>query len=45
MRFFKFILAPMPHFNFMPTGGVSLTNAGDWLREGACAVEHWFCFA
>jgi 2-dehydro-3-deoxyphosphogluconate aldolase/(4S)-4-hydroxy-2-oxoglutarate aldolase len=22
----------------MPTGGVSLTNAGDWLKAGACAV-------
>lgn len=38
MPFFKAILAPMPHLKLMPTGGVSLTNAGDWLRTGACAV-------
>ncbi len=28
----------MPHLNLMPTGGVSLTNAGDWIKAGACAV-------
>jgi 2-dehydro-3-deoxyphosphogluconate aldolase/(4S)-4-hydroxy-2-oxoglutarate aldolase len=22
----------------MPSGGVTLTNAGDWLKVGACAV-------
>lgn len=38
MEFFKAILAPMPHLNLMPTGGVSLTNAGEWLKAGACAV-------
>jgi len=38
MPFFKAILAPMPHLKLMPTGGVSLTNAGDWLKSGACAV-------
>jgi len=38
MPFFKAILAPMPHLKLMPTGGVSLTNAGDWLKAGACAV-------
>jgi 2-dehydro-3-deoxyphosphogluconate aldolase/(4S)-4-hydroxy-2-oxoglutarate aldolase len=38
MPFFKAILAPMPHLKLMPTGGVSLTNAGDWLKVGACAV-------
>ena len=38
MGFFKGILAPMPHLKLMPTGGVSLTNAGDWLKSGACAV-------
>jgi len=36
--FFKAVLAPMPHLKLMPTGGVSLTNAGDWLKAGACAV-------
>ncbi len=38
MAFFKGVLAPMPHLKLMPTGGVSLTNAGDWLEAGACAV-------
>ena len=38
MAFFKGVLAPMPHLKMMPTGGVTLTNGGDWLRAGACAV-------
>ncbi len=38
MAFFKAVKAPMPHVNLMPTGGVSLTNAGDWIKAGACAV-------
>ena len=38
MTFFKSVLAPMPHLKLMPTGGVTLTNAGDWLKAGACAV-------
>jgi len=38
MEFFKAILAPMPHLKLMPTGGVTLTNAGDWLKAGACAI-------
>jgi len=38
MAFFKGVLAPMPHLKMMPTGGVSLTNASDWIRAGAVAV-------
>jgi len=38
MEFFKAILTPMPHLKLMPTGGVSLLNAGNWLNAGACAV-------
>jgi len=38
MSFFKSILAPMPHLKLMPTGGVTLTNACDWIKAGACAV-------
>ena len=38
IAFFKAILAPLPHLKLMPTGGVSLTNAGDWIKAGACAV-------
>jgi 2-dehydro-3-deoxyphosphogluconate aldolase/(4S)-4-hydroxy-2-oxoglutarate aldolase len=38
MAFFKSILAPMPHLKLMPTGGVTLTNVGDWIKAGACAI-------
>lgn len=38
MKFFKAVRAPMPELKLMPTGGVSLTNAGEWLASGACAV-------
>jgi 2-dehydro-3-deoxyphosphogluconate aldolase/(4S)-4-hydroxy-2-oxoglutarate aldolase len=38
MSFIKGMKAPMPHLKVMPTGGVSLTNAGEWLKAGACAV-------
>lgn len=38
MEFFKAIKLPMPHLKLMPTGGVTLTNAGDWIKSGACAV-------
>jgi 2-dehydro-3-deoxyphosphogluconate aldolase / (4S)-4-hydroxy-2-oxoglutarate aldolase len=38
MAFFKAIKGPMPYLKLMPTGGVTLINAGDWLKAGACAV-------
>lgn len=38
MNYFKAVKAPMPHLQLMPTGGVSLTNAGDWMAAGATAV-------
>ena len=38
MAFFKGVKAPMPQLKLMPTGGVNLDNAGDWLKAGACAV-------
>ncbi len=38
MAFFKGVLAPLPHLKLMPTGGVTLTNAGDWLKTEACTV-------
>jgi len=38
MEFFKAIKAPMPDLKIMPTGGVNLTNAHEWLEAGACAV-------
>lgn len=36
--FIKGVLAPMPFLKLMPTGGVSLDNATEWLRAGAVAV-------
>lgn len=38
LPFFKAVLAPLPHLRLMPTGGVTLDNAGQWLRAGAVAV-------
>lgn len=38
MPFFKGVLAPMPFLKLMPTGGVTLDNAGDWVGAGAVAV-------
>ncbi|GAB6990818.1 bifunctional 2-keto-4-hydroxyglutarate aldolase/2-keto-3-deoxy-6-phosphogluconate aldolase [Paenibacillus pini] len=34
----KTLKGPMPQANFMPTGGVSLTNLADWIKGGAVAV-------
>lgn len=36
--YLKDIRAPLPHVKLMPTGGVTLDNAGDWIRSGAVAV-------
>src|SRR5688572_17700532 len=36
--FLKDVRAPLPQVKLMPTGGVSIDNAGDWLRAGAVAV-------
>ena len=36
--FFKDVRAPLPQVKLMPTGGVTLENAGDWIRAGAIAV-------
>lgn len=38
MAFFRAVLAPLPYLRLMPTGGVTLTNAGEWLKSGAVAV-------
>ncbi len=38
MPFFKAVKAPLPHLKLMPTGGVSLTNAKQWIAAGASAV-------
>ncbi|MBK8946317.1 MAG: bifunctional 4-hydroxy-2-oxoglutarate aldolase/2-dehydro-3-deoxy-phosphogluconate aldolase [Ignavibacteriae bacterium] len=38
MSFIKSIKAPLPHLKVIPTGGVTLTNAIDWINHGASAV-------
>lgn len=37
-QFFKDLRGPMPTIRLMPTGGVTLENAGAYLRAGACCV-------
>ena len=37
-RYFKDVLAPLPHLRLMPTGGVNLENLRDWLDHGAFAL-------
>src|SRR5207237_4717976 len=37
-QYIKDLRAPMPQLKLMPTGGVALDKAGDWIRAGAVAV-------
>lgn len=37
-QYFRDILAPLPQLRLMPTGGVDLKNAGDWIKAGAVFV-------
>jgi 2-dehydro-3-deoxyphosphogluconate aldolase/(4S)-4-hydroxy-2-oxoglutarate aldolase len=36
--YFKDLRGPLPHLKLMPTGGVSLENAAEWIRAGAAAI-------
>ena len=36
--FIKSIKAPLPQINIMPTGGVSLENVDQWIKNGVIAV-------
>ena len=36
--YFKDIRGPLPQVKLMPTGGVTLDNAGDWIAAGAVAI-------
>jgi len=38
-RYIREVLAPLPFLRLVPSGGVSLDNAGDWVRAGAVAVS------
>jgi len=37
-KYIKSLRAPFPQIEMIPTGGVNLETAGDFLRAGACAV-------
>ncbi|MCC7157600.1 MAG: bifunctional 4-hydroxy-2-oxoglutarate aldolase/2-dehydro-3-deoxy-phosphogluconate aldolase [Bryobacterales bacterium] len=37
-RYIKALKGPFPQIEMIPTGGVSLTTAGDFLKAGSCAV-------
>jgi 2-dehydro-3-deoxyphosphogluconate aldolase / (4S)-4-hydroxy-2-oxoglutarate aldolase len=36
--FLKAVRGPLPHAPLMPTGGVDLSNLGEWVKAGALAV-------
>ncbi len=36
--YIKDVRAPLPHVKLMPTGGVTVENAGQWIKAGAAAV-------
>ena len=38
-RYLREVLAPLPFLRVVPSGGVSLENAAEWLRAGAVAVS------
>ena len=37
-KYFKDLRGPFPDIRLMPTGGVTIDNAGEWIAAGACAV-------
>jgi 2-dehydro-3-deoxyphosphogluconate aldolase/(4S)-4-hydroxy-2-oxoglutarate aldolase len=37
-QFIRDVRAPLPQVKLMPTGGVTIENAGEWIRAGAAAV-------
>lgn len=37
-QFIRDVRAPLPQVKLMPTGGVTIDNAGEWIRAGAVAV-------
>jgi 2-dehydro-3-deoxyphosphogluconate aldolase / (4S)-4-hydroxy-2-oxoglutarate aldolase len=37
-KYIKALKAPYPHIELIPTGGVNLETAGEFLKAGACAV-------
>lgn len=37
-KYIKDIRAPLPHIRLCPTGGVTVDNAGEWIKAGAACV-------
>ena len=37
-KYIKALKGPFPHIAMIPTGGVNLETAGDFLKAGACAI-------
>lgn len=37
-RYFKDLRGPLPEIRLCPTGGVTVENAGEWIKAGACCV-------
>lgn len=37
-KYIKALKGPLPHIEMIPTGGVSVSTCGDFLKAGACAV-------
>ncbi len=37
-KYFKDVLAPFPHIKLIPSGGVTLDNAAEFIKAGAVAV-------
>jgi 2-dehydro-3-deoxyphosphogluconate aldolase/(4S)-4-hydroxy-2-oxoglutarate aldolase len=37
-KYFKDVKGPLPYVRLLPTGGVTVDNAGEFIRAGACAV-------
>jgi len=38
-RYLREVLAPLPFLRVVPSGGVTLENAGEWIHAGAAAVS------
>lgn len=38
-NFIKDVKGPIPYANLMPSGGVNLENAGEWIKKGAICIS------
>ena len=38
LSYFKAVKAPMPYIPIMPTGGVTVENAAEWIKSGAICL-------